>query len=154
MVELMPTPRALVRRPGPRLAEGIVTHIDRQPIDPELALAQWISYVEALGAAGWEVIEVPAADECPDAVFIEDPVIVHGDLAVLARSGAPARRAEVGAVASTLRDLGYRLAAITEPGTADGGDVLRVGTTAYVGLGARTNGEGIQQIANFLWAAP
>ena len=55
MVELMPTPRALVRRPGPRLAEGIVTHIDRQPIDPELALAQWISYVEALGAAGWEV---------------------------------------------------------------------------------------------------
>ena len=150
MVELMPTPRALVRRPGPRLAEGIVTHIDRQPIDPELALAQWISYVEALGAAGWEVIEVPAADECPDAVFIEDPVIVHGDLAVLARSGAPARRAEVGAVASTLRELGYRIAAITEPGTVDGGDVLRVGTTAYVGLGARTNGEGIRQLANLL----
>jgi len=29
---------ALVRRPGPRLTEGIVTHIDRSPMDIDLAL--------------------------------------------------------------------------------------------------------------------
>ena len=33
--------RALVRRPGPRLADGLVTHIERTPIDVDLALRQW-----------------------------------------------------------------------------------------------------------------
>ena len=36
-----------------------------------------------------------------------------------------------------------------EPGTIDGGDVLKVGTTAYVGLTDRTNAEGIRQLAAF-----
>jgi N-dimethylarginine dimethylaminohydrolase len=75
--------RALVRRPGPRLADGLVTHIARTPVDGELALRQWQGYVDALQAEGWETIEVPAADDCPDAVFVEDTVVVHGDLAVL-----------------------------------------------------------------------
>jgi dimethylargininase len=32
---------ALVRRPGPRLAEGLVTHLERQGIDFDLAVAKW-----------------------------------------------------------------------------------------------------------------
>jgi dimethylargininase len=39
-------------------------------------------------------------------------------------------------VEATLRDLGYRIARIEAPGTLDGGDVLRVGDTAYVGVSA------------------
>ena len=36
---------ALIRRPGPRLTEGIVTHIDRVPVDQRLACTQWEHYV-------------------------------------------------------------------------------------------------------------
>ena len=86
----------------------------------------------------------------PDAVFVEDPVVVHGDLAVIARSGAPERRGEAAGVERAVRDLGLRVAHIEAPGTLDGGDVLRTGGTAYVGLGGRTNGVGIQQLAGHL----
>ena len=62
---------ALVRRPGPRLAEGIVTNIERSPIDLQLADRQWAAYVSALEAAGWDLLEVPPAADCPDAVFVD-----------------------------------------------------------------------------------
>ena len=39
---------------------------------------------------------------------------------------------------------------INEPGTLDGGDVLRVGDRWYVGRSARTNDEGIRQLAKFI----
>lgn len=143
-------PLALVRRPGPRLAEGIITHIDREPVDVDLARVQWDGYVSALREAGWAVHEVEPADDCPDAVFVEDPVVVQGDLAVIARSGAEQRRAEAPGVEAAVRDLGLRVAKIEAPGTLDGGDVLRVGDTAYVGLGGRSNGAGIHQLATHL----
>ena len=83
---------ALVRRPSPRLAEGIVTHIDRQPVDVALAARQHEAYVAALEAAGWHVRWLPPADDLPDGVFVEDTVVVCDDLAVLARPGMPERR--------------------------------------------------------------
>ena len=143
-------PLALVRRPGPLLADGIVTHLDRTPVDLDLARSQWQGYVAAFTTAGWDVVEVEPADEHPDAVFVEDPVVVHGDLAVIARSGAPERRGEVAGVERAVRELGLRVAHIQAPGTLDGGDVLRCGGTAYVGLGGRTNGVGLQQLARHL----
>ncbi len=142
--------RALVRRPGPLLADGELTHLDRTPVDVDLAREQWLAYVAALQGAGWETIEVEPADDCPDAVFVEDPVLVYGDLAVIARPGAASRRPETVAVERVVRDLGYRVARIEAPGTLDGGDVLKHDGTAYVGLGGRTNGAGIHQLAAHL----
>lgn len=141
---------ALIRRPGPALAEGLTTHIEAQPVDLALAMQQWDAYAAALRSAGWDTLEVPPADNCPDAVFIEDAVVVYGDLAVLTNPGAPSRKAEVDAVEGVVRDLGYRVARISDPGTLDGGDVLKHDGTAYVGLGGRTNGEGIRQLAEHL----
>jgi dimethylargininase len=138
----------LVRRPGPRLTEGLISHIEWLPIDPVLALRQWESYVEALAAEGWHVVEVAPADDCPDAVFVEDPVVVYGKTAVLARSGAPERRGETDGVAEALD--GYDLRRIEAPGTLDGGDVLKIGATVYVGRSGRTNDEGIRQLAAHL----
>ena len=140
----------LVRRPGGRLAEGIVTHVGRSPVDVALARAQHAAYADALAANGWTVRQVPTADDCPDAAFVEDTVVVCEDLAVLARPGAPARRAEVAGVAQTVQALGLRTARISGPGVLDGGDVLQVGTTVYVGRGGRTDGEGIRQLRRLL----
>jgi len=139
---------ALVRRPGPRLAEGLVTHVERRAVDVALAARQWESYVDALAAAGWEVVEVAPADDCPDAVFVEDPVVVHGRTAVLARSGAIGRRAETAGVEAAL--AGYDVRRIEAPGTLDGGDVLTVGDTVYAGRSGRTNDDGIRQLAAHL----
>ncbi len=142
--------KALVRGPSTRLADGIVTHISRSAVDVALARAQHAVYAEALAANGWAIQQVPAAEECPDSVFVEDTVVVCEDLAVLARPGAPARRPEVAAVAALAGSLGLRTARIEEPATLDGGDVLQAGHTVYVGRGGRTNGDGIRQLRELL----
>jgi len=140
----------LVRAPSSRLTEGIVTHVRRTPVDVGLARAQHAAYTSALAASGWAIRHVPVAEDCPDSVFIEDAVVVCEDLAVLARPGAPARRAEVAGVASIAGSLGLRTARIQEPGTLDGGDVLQAGDTVYVGRGGRTNSGGIRQLRELL----
>jgi len=138
---------ALVRPPSPRLAEGLLTHMERTPVDVALAVRQWEGYVGALHARGWETVEVPAAPDCPDSAFVEDTMVVFRDVAVLARPGADERKPEVAAAAAAVEALGYRCVAVEAPGTLDGGDVLKVGSTVYVGLGGRTNAEGIAQVA-------
>lgn len=144
-----PPLRALVRRPSPRLADGLITHLDRVPVDAQLAARQWDDYVTALAAAGWQPVEVPRADDCPDGVFIEDTMVVYADLAVMARSGAPVRRAETTDAEATVAAAGYRIGHISDPATLDGGDVLKVGSTIYVGLTERTDAVAAEQLAGF-----
>ena len=138
---------ALVRRPSPRLADGLVTHIDRSPVDADLAAQQWAGYVAALHANGWTTTEVAPAPELADSAFVEDTMVVFRDVAVLARPGADERKPEVAAAAEAVRAYGYRTVTIEAPGTLDGGDILKVGNTIYVGNGGRTNLEGIAQLA-------
>jgi dimethylargininase len=141
---------ALIRAPGPRLADGIVTHIERSPVDLELARRQHAAYVEALAGAGWDIVTVPAADDCPDAVFIEDTLVVADDLAIITRPGVPARQPETATVADTVRTLALRMETIAAPATLDGGDILQIGQMVYAGLGGRTNADGIAQLAGLL----
>ena len=146
----MPSTTALVRRPSSRLADGIVTHIARSPIDLDRALRQWEGYVAALQRCGWKTIEVAPADDCADSVFIEDTVVMFGNLAVLCHPGAPSRLAELRGVEQAIAALDCPIGRIVSPGTLDGGDVLKVGTTAYVGRGGRTNDEGIRQLRDLI----
>ncbi|SBT37347.1 dimethylargininase [Micromonospora auratinigra] len=141
---------ALVRQPGDRLAEGLVTHIERSDVDVAAARRQHEAYRAALAGAGWQVHEVEPADHCPDAVFVEDTVVVCADLAVLTRPGAPERRPEVAGTEKAVRAVGLEVVRIEAPGTLDGGDVLQVGSTVYVGLGGRTDAEGVRQLAAHL----
>lgn len=138
---------ALVRIPASTLAEGQLTHLKRKPVDLDLADEQWDNYCAALRAEGWDVREVAAATELPDSVFVEDMVVMFGSLAVLTSPGAPSREAELATVEEAVRALpGVRTAQIRKPGTLEGGDVLKVGKTVYVGASSRTNGEGIRQL--------
>ena len=142
--------RALVRRPSTRLAEGLVTHIDRTPVDVDLAMRQWEGYVAALRDAGWETLEVSRADDCPDSAFVEDTVVMYGDRAVVTRPGADERKPETAPVADLLGVLGYDVVSIQAPGTLDGGDVLKHGGTVWVGMGGRTNRSGVDQLTAYL----
>src|SRR5918992_879647 len=143
---------ALVRRPGPRLDAGLITHIERRPIDLDLAARQHQAYVAALAVAGWRIHPLTSADQHADAVFVEDTVVVCGGLAVLTRPGAAERRAEVVGAEKAVRELGLDFARIEAPGTLDGGDVLQVGDTVYVGRSARTNDEAFCQVARLFGA--
>jgi len=137
---------ALIRLPASNLADGQVTHIERSPIDADLADEQWDAYAAALTAHGWTTVEVLPAPDMADSVFVEDAVVLFGRTAVITSPGAESRRGEITDVESSVRELGLRIERITLPGTLDGGDVLKVGTTVYVGRGGRTNAEGIRQL--------
>ncbi|MDI3385394.1 N(G),N(G)-dimethylarginine dimethylaminohydrolase [Streptomyces sp. B-S-A8] len=142
----MASKKALIRRPGPRLAEGLVTHLERTPVDVPLAIAQWEAYGHTLRAHGWETVEVDRADDCPDAVFVEDSVVMFRNVALIARPGAGSRRPETAAVEQAVAGLGASVNRVREPGTLDGGDVLKIGDTLYVGRGGRTNAAGVAQL--------
>ena len=141
---------ALVRRPSPKLDQGIVTHLERRSVDLGRAQAQWDGYVAALAGAGWRTVEVAPAEDCPDGVFVEDTMVVYRGVAVIARSGADTRLPETPGAEASVAGFGYAVARIEPPGTLEGGDVLKVGDTVYVGRGGRTNGEGIRQLRRIL----
>jgi dimethylargininase len=138
-----------VRRPADSLADGIVTFIDRQPVDLALANRQWDGYVAALYRSGWPTVVIDADDAMPDCVFVEDTVVMFGDLAVITNPRQPARNPEIVAVQRTIDELGLKSTAITD-GTLDGGDVLKVGSQVYVGLSGTTNAPAIAQLGRML----
>jgi dimethylargininase len=128
-----------------------LTHVQRQPIDLAAARAQHAAYEAALAAARCTVRRLPPLDGMPDSVFVEDTAVVVDELAVIARPGAASRRGETSSVAEALR-ADRDVVEILEPGTLDGGDVLQLGKSVYVGLSSRTNAEGARQLAAFLGA--
>lgn len=142
-------PYALVRRPAETLADGIVTFIERHPLDLDLAKQQWDGYLAALHRSGWPTVVIDGDDSMPDCVFVEDTVVMFGDLAVITNPRQPARNPEVVAVKRTIEELGLESSAITE-GTLDGGDVLKIGSQVYVGLSGTTDAAAIAQLTDML----
>ncbi|HXQ91196.1 MAG TPA: arginine deiminase family protein [Acidimicrobiales bacterium] len=140
----------LVREPSRNLTDGIVTYTTRVPVDFARARRQWADYVDVVTDAGWQTVVVPPVSQCPDGVFIEDPVFVYKDVAVVTRPTMPSRRSEVAGIEESLAPLGYQVETIEAPGTLEGGDILSVGDDVYVGLGGRSNAEGIGQLRAIL----
>jgi dimethylargininase len=136
---------AMVREPAATLAKGELTHLKRKPIKLGKAKSQWEAYVAALEAEGFRIRRVDGDDDFPDCVFIEDVLVMLGQVAVMTSPGAESRKGEHGAVEAAVLDLGLETRHIRLPGTLDGGDVLKVGKTIYVGRGSRTNAEGLRQ---------
>jgi dimethylargininase len=128
---------AFTRAVSPRIAECALTHLDRQPIDPVRAVEQHAAYEEALVDAGFEVVRLPDLPDDPDAVFVEDTALLLGEHAVITRPGAASRAGETQSTAAGLEPF-FTVHHLTA-GTLDGGDVLRIGATIYVGLSSRTD---------------
>ena len=140
---------AITRRVSASIGQCELTHLDRQPIDVDRARAQHWQYERALRALGCRVERLPEEPDLPDAVFVEDAAVVLDELAILTRPGAASRRRETRTVADALEPY-RRLAPIRAPGTLDGGDVLRVGRTLYVGLSGRSNRAAVEQLRALL----
>lgn len=139
-------PIVLIRPVSPAMSRCELTYLPRVEIDVARAAAQHHAYAEALVAAGCQLVSLPAEPDLPDSVFVEDAAVVLDQVAVITRPGAESRRPETRSVADALRR--YRaLVPIEPPGTLDGGDVLCVDRTVYVGLSTRSDPSGIDQLA-------
>ncbi len=136
---------AITRGIGPSFGRCELTHLPREPIDVPRAREQHRSYEQILADLGCTVRRLRPDPALPDGVFVEDTAIVLDELAILARPGAASRRPEVATVAEALE--AYRpLWRIEPPATLDGGDVLRVGRTLYVGQSGRTDAAAARQV--------
>jgi dimethylargininase len=126
-----------------------LTHLQRAVIDVALAREQHDAYEQLLRSLDYRVESLPEEPELADSVFVEDTAIVLDEVAVITRPGAPSRRAETASIAAALGK--YRdLVRIEGPGTLDGGDVLRVERSLYVGVSSRSNAHGIEQLGMLL----
>jgi len=136
---------ALVRRPGENFCNGVTTADLGRP-DLATTLAQHTAYCDALRAAGLAVTVLEADPAYPDGCFVEDAAVVLAHCAVITLPGAPSRQGEQRAIEAVLAD--HRpIRSIRRPGTLEGGDVLRLGRQLFVGLSARTNQAGADQLA-------
>lgn len=149
---------AITRSVSPKLAECELSFQDRQIIDLGLARRQHAVYELALAGLGVKVESLPTLDHQPDCVFVEDPVIVLDEIAIVTRMGVAARRGESKSLADAVAKY-RKLRHIEAPGTIEGGDMMRVGNTLYVGLSHRTNVAGIQQLGRLVepfgyWVTP
>lgn len=140
---------AITRKISPRFNECQITHIERTPINIEIARQQHTQYIHALEELGCEVIELPEEPELPDSVFVEDAAFILPELAVITRPGADSRKPETETIIKALAP--YKpLVHISAPATLDGGDVLTLGKKIYVGLSTRSNRSAIEQLNQLL----
>lgn len=140
---------ALVRRPSPLLAHGLLTHLEKSDVDPQLALTQWEEYCAILSDYT-NVIEVEPAPDCPDSVFIEDTVFTYGKTAVMTQLKYESRQPEHEAVRQTVEDLGMEIVELPEGATLEGGDILKFGDRIWVGASTRTNNLGIHALTEIM----
>jgi dimethylargininase len=141
--------RALTRQVSTTFAACELTFLDRQSIDVEKAIAQHRAYEACLTELDAHITSLPADPEFPDGVFVEDAAIVLDEVAIVTRPGAVSRRRETDSIAQALSHF-RELRNIREPATLEGGDVVHIGKTLYVGLSRRTNCEGIAQLTELL----
>lgn len=136
---------ALTRAVSPSLESCELTWLPRERIDIARAIEQHHEYERALAALGLRVISLPAEPELPDATFVEDPLVVVDELAIVTRMGAASRRAEGESLAAAISPF-RPVRTMREPAALEGGDVMRIDRDVFVGLTTRTNEAGIAQL--------
>lgn len=142
---------AITRLPAASIVKCELTFIERAPIDYTKALEQHRAYREGLASCGVKVITLPAADDLPDSVFVEDTAIILDEVAIITPMGIASRRPEPALIEPEIGR--YRpTKRIMLPATIEGGDVMRLGKNIFVSLSTRTNAAGIEALRTL--AAP
>ena len=139
---------AIVRAPAKSVVRGLRAGNGEDPTYEGVA-REHAAYVDALGGAGVNVAALPALEAFPDSLFVEDPVLVFPEGAVLLRSAAPNRAGEAAALKPHLQEHFDRVVNLPE-GFADGGDILTTGREVMIGLSARTDATGAKALAELL----
>lgn len=115
----------------------------------EIANLQHQTYRAMLERCGAKVIVLDENLACPDSVFVEDPIIVFDEVAVLTSMGVESRRKESEAMERVFSKY-RKIERIVLPAKIEGGDVLKIGKKIFVGESARTNKEGIEALKTII----
>ncbi len=142
--------KAIVRRPARSLIKGLSAHPELGVPDYVLAQRQHDAYIAALERCGLKLEVLPAWEEYPDSCFVEDVAVCARNFALITRPGAASRAGETEGIADILSAHYKIIERIEAPGTLEGGDVMMVANSFYIGLSARTNAEGAAQFVRLL----
>lgn len=122
---------------------------------PDLAeaISEYEDFRALLSSTGAEIIELSPSDSLTiDSIYTRDSILVSPKGLILCNMGRASRTPEATINAASYTALGHRVAGqISAPGTLEGGDFIWLDEHhAAVGLGPRTNAEGIRQLADIL----
>ena len=140
---------AIVRTPCKNLVKGL-TGANLGLPDYNRARDQHAAYIDALRHCGLEVVELPADEQFPDSTFVEDTALLTPHCAIITNPGASSRQGEVHGVKATIGRYYDVVEQIQSPGTVEAGDIMMVGDHYYIGLSARTNLAGAEQLIGIL----
>ena len=154
--------KAIVRPAAANFAEGLTTAGLGAP-DYQRAIKQHEAYCAALERCGLTLIRLDADPNYPDSCFVEDTAVIIPEFAfpgpmptrvIESRPGAASRTGECESMRATFEQGVPELAVeqIQPPGTLDGGDVCEAGEHYFIGVSARTNETGAEQLAQFVTA--
>jgi dimethylargininase len=140
---------AIVRKPSQSMVKGLSSANLGLP-DFNKALLQHENYINALLECGVDVTILEADENYPDSCFVEDVALCTPNCAIITRPGAESRRGEIHEMHEVLKEFYENIEQIQEPGTIEAGDIMMVGNHYYIGLSARTNQEGANQMIAML----
>ena len=140
---------AIVRLPPESVTRGLRAE-DRGAPTHAGVTSEHRLYIEALESAGVAVETLPALEEFPDCLFVEDPALVFPEGAILLRPGAQSRFGETAAIEPVLRRRFAKVLSLPAPGSADGGDVLVTPDKVMIGLSDRTTRAGAEALITLL----
>jgi dimethylargininase len=139
---------AITRRPAASAVNGLRAQ-DIGTVDIKMMARQHSDYQDALRQAGAVVTELPALPNYPDAQFVEDTALCLPSLAVMMRPKAETRRGEVAPMRQALSTIFDDIMDITD-GFVEAGDILTTPSEVLVGLSARTDQAGANQLRTIL----
>ena len=140
----------IARTPAKSLINGLTSANLGKP-DYQKALDQHNNYIRALQQCDVDITILPASEEFPDSVFVEDVALCTPHCAIITRPGAETRRAETTLITEAInRFYPNKVEYIQAPGTVEAGDIMMVDKHFYIGLSARTNQEGAKQMIAIL----
>ncbi len=119
----------------------------------EESLSEYNLFKQKFSDAGIKLIELPAHEDLTlDAIYVRDAAIVSPKGLILCNMGRASRNNEPTIHGEMIGAQGIpTLGRITAPGSLEGGDFIWLNDkAAAVGLGPRTNAEGIRQLGELL----
>ncbi len=140
---------AIVRTPGRSVTSGL-RHGGGPDPDHAALLIEHAAYIETLHGLGLEVETLPAAEDYPDSIFVEDPALVFTEGAIVLNLAATSRAGEAALIAPVLESRFDHVLKMRGPGHADGGDVLVLPDKVLIGLSGRTDREGAEELIALL----
>ena len=117
------------------------------------ALEEYTGFRQLLTSCGAQIIDLDGADNLTiDSIYTRDSILISPGGLIRCNMGRASRTPEASANAAAYQAAGHKIAGqITAPGTLEGGDFIWLDKNhAAVGLGPRTNAEGIRQLKALL----